>query len=403
MRTSVTLVALIALAAPAFAQRPNQGEDESAGFVEEGRAALRRGELDDAAKALDQAITLNPRRVEAYVLRSAIYAAKKQYQDGVALMRKAQQLAPADPEVLSALGSQLVLAGDPDAGVPLLVQVVAKEPARYDAQLLLGHHWHDTAKWSESITAFEAYFAHRPAALAKEDARHRVDLADSYLRARQPTKALALLGQAAEHAKAPGTQLRAKLGTAWATAAIDCKRARPLLHELEPIAEQHPEIWLVDGQCALALADPDGALALGRRFLDRAKNDAAGHALAGEAQAERGKLADAKKELETARDLAPERRRFTVKLAQVLRRAGNPADALAVLVKLGPPAQAAADPDWYVEEGEILLAQNDAAGAVAKLAPVMTELATNAPVHVVFGAAQLEAKQAEAATRTLEE
>src|SRR3954470_13589175 len=123
MRTDAALVVLLALATPALAQRPNQGEDESAGFVEEGRAALRRGELDDAAKALDQALSLNPRRVEAYVLRSAVYAAKKQYKDGVALMRKAQQLAPADLEVLSALGSQLVLSGEPDAGVPLLAQV----------------------------------------------------------------------------------------------------------------------------------------------------------------------------------------------------------------------------------------------------------------------------------------
>lgn len=403
MRTSWLLVAVLALAAPALAQRPNQGEDESAGFVEEGRAALRRNELDDAAKALDQALALNPRRVEAYVLRSAVYAAKKQYSAGVALMKKAQALAPTDPEVLSALGSQLVLSGDVEAGVPLLVQVVAKDPARYDAQLLLGHHWHDAAKWSDAITALEAYFAHRPTALAKEDPRHQVDLADSYLRAHQAQKALTLFETAGEHARSPGTQLRAKLGTAWATAAVDCKRARPLLHDLDTLGEQHPEIWLVDGQCALALGDSNGALALGRRYLERTKKNAAGHALVGEALAARGNLAEAKKELETARDLEPERRRFTVKLAQVLRRAGKPADALDVLTKLGPPAQASADPDWYTEKGEILLAQNDAAGAIAKLAPVMPELATNAPIHVVFGAAQLETNQAAAAVQTLED
>ena len=71
MRTSVALVALLAVASPAFAQRPNQGDDESAGFVDEGRAALRRGELDDAAKALDQAIALNPRRVERRITLAA--------------------------------------------------------------------------------------------------------------------------------------------------------------------------------------------------------------------------------------------------------------------------------------------------------------------------------------------
>src|SRR4051812_21727475 len=176
----------------AIAQRPNQGEDESASFVEEGRSALRKGDLDDAAKSLDQAISLNPRRVEAYVLRSAVYVARKQYKEGIALMRRAQSIAPGDPEVLTALGTHLVLSGDVTTGIPLLEGVVAKEPTRFDAQLLLGHHWHDNGKWPESIKAFEAYFQSRPDALAKEDARHRVDLADSYLRDRQPAKALDL-------------------------------------------------------------------------------------------------------------------------------------------------------------------------------------------------------------------
>jgi len=405
MRTSCALVALLAVAfgSPAFAQRPNQAEDESAGFVDEGRTALRRGELDDAAKALDQAIALNPRRVEAYVLRSAVYAARKQYKEGVALMRRAQALAPTDLDVLTALGSQLVLAGDTAEGVPLLAQVVAKDPARYDAQLLLGHYWHDAASWTQAITALEAYFAHRPSALAKEDARHQVELADAYLRARQAEKALALFEQARDHGKAKGTQLRAQIGTAWATAALDCKRARPLLHDLEPIAEQHPEVWLVDGQCALALGDANAAYGLGRRFLERGpKAPAAGHALVGEAQAARGNLNDAKKELETAHELDPAQRRYTIKLAMVLRRANHAADAIAVLDKLGPPDAASADPDWYIEQGEAHLAAGDAAGAAAKLAPVMTELATNAPIHVTFGAAQLAENQAEAAVKTLE-
>jgi tetratricopeptide (TPR) repeat protein len=399
------LLALL-ISTAAYAQRPNQAEDESTPFVEEGRVALKQGELDNAAKALDQAISLNPRRVEAYVLRSAVYAAQKQYKAGVALMRRAQGLAPSDPDVLTALGSQLVLSGDPEDGVPLLLQVVAKEPARYDAQLLLGNHWHDTAKWTEAVTALEAYFAHRPEALAKEDARHQVELGDSYLRGHQPKQALTLFEQAVQHApaEASGTLLRAKIGVAWATAATDCKQARQHLHELEPIAEAHPEVWLVDGQCALALGDISGALSLGRRYLDKVpRASAAGHALVGEAQAARGNLAEAKRELETARELEPEKRRFTVRLALVLRRGNHPAEALAELAKIGAPSEPSADPDWYVEAGEALLAKGDAAGAVAKLAPVVPELAKNAPIHVVFGAALLATDQGEPAVKALEQ
>ncbi len=378
-----------------------KGEDESAALVDEGRNDLRNGQLDDAAKALDQAITLNPRRIDAYVLRSAVFAARKHYSDGIALLRRAQALAPGDIDVLTALGSQLVLSGDVANGIPLLQSVAAKDPARYDAQLLLGLHWHELGKWPDAIAALERYFAHRPAALAKEDAAHRIELADSQLRFRQPQKALALFEQAA--AERP-KDLRARIGVAWATAAIDCKKARALLRDLDPVAEAHPEVWLVDGQCALAVGDLNGALALGRRYLERVPEaGAAGHALVGEAQAARGNFVEARKELETARTLEPKRRRWSVRFAYVLRRAGEAAGALDVLDKLGPPATPNIDPDWWREVGEALLAKGDPAAVVTRLAPVVSELPGDAEIRVVFGAGQLGAGQAEAAIKSLDE
>jgi tetratricopeptide (TPR) repeat protein len=406
-RLPQVLALVCALGGVAAAQRQNQAEDESAAFVEEGRSALREGDLDEAAKSLDQAIALNPRRVEAFVLRSAVYAAKKQYKEGIALMRRAQAIAPNDSEVLTALGTHLVLSGNVAAGVPLLQQVVVKEPARYDAQLLLGHHWHDTGKWPESIKALEAYFSARPVALAAEDSRHRIELADAYLRNRQPKQALALFDKSAKSAASAATgstELRARMGVAWATAAIDCKKARPLLRELDAIAEQHPEVWLVDGQCALALGDTNGALGLGRKYLDKSeKGTAAGHALVGEALAARGNLAEARKELETARALDPQRRRWTVRLAMVLLRANQHKDALATLEKLGPPSAPSADPDWWVGVGEAELAGGDAADVVTRLSPVVAELPGNAPIRVVLGAALVATGAHEIAVTTLKE
>lgn len=389
------------LASTALAQRPTRGEDESAALVDEGRAALKNGALDDAGKALDQAIALNPRRVEAYVLRSAVFAARKQYQQGIELMRRAQRLAPGDDDVLTALGSQLVLSGDRAAGVPILQQVTKKHAERYDAQLLLGHYWHDSGKWPDSITAFEAYFAFRPAALANEDPRHQVDLADAYLRYRQPAKALTLFEQASN---ARRTDLRARIGVTWATAAIDCKRARSLIRELEPYADSHPEVWLVDGQCALALGDTNAALERGRRYLEKASTgSAAGHALVGEAQATRGNLAEARNELETAMQLEPTRRRWTVRYAFVLRRASEPKPALAALEKLGPPITAGIDPDWWTELGEALLATGDAKAAARRLVPILPDVPGNSALRTVAGAAQLQSGQAEAAIKTLGE
>ena len=400
-RLPAIVLALLALALPAHAQRPGQGDDESAALVDEGRAALRSGKLDDAAAALDQAIALNPRRVEAYVLRSAVHAARKEYKQGIALMKRAQLLSPTDEEVLTALGSQLVLSGDVAAGVPLLLQVTGKNPARYDAQVLLGHHFHAAGKWTEAIAAFEAYFTHRPRALAKEDARHRIDLADAYLRSHQPEKARAGFAKALTE-KGPRGDLRAQMGVAWATAAIDCKQARPLLEKLGSVAEQYPEVWLVDGQCALVLGDVFGALAFGRKYLER-KNTAAGHALVGEAQAARANFAEARKSFETARKLEPARRRWPLRLAIVLRRGNNANGAFAVLEEIGPPDKPASDPAWWIEVGETLLARNDPQTAVTRLTPVVPELPGNAPIRVILGAAQLASNQHDLAVKTLTE
>lgn len=403
-----TSLALAMLAAPAYAQRANQGEDESAALVNVGRAALRANNLDEAAKALDQAIALNPRRVDAYVLRAAVYSTRKQYAEAVALMKRAQAMVPADVEVLASLGSNLVLAGDRDAGIAMLQDVVNREPRRFAAQLFLAHHWHAAGRWPEAISAFEAYFASRPDELAPEDADHRVELADSYLRARKPDKALPLFETSLRDSK---SDLRARLGVVWATAAIDCRKAKPMLHDLEVIADAHPEIWLVDGQCALALGDPAVALALGRRYLektgDRPSMDkapaASGHALVGEAHAARGNLGDARRELETARTLEPTKRRWTVRLASVLRRGDHASDALEALTKLGPPDRASDDRDWWIEYGETLIATGDPNGAASKLGAVVGDLPGDADIRLTLGAAQLQSDHADVAVKSLEE
>jgi tetratricopeptide (TPR) repeat protein len=404
IRTSALALGLALGAAPAGAQRPTPGDDESAALVGEGRAALKRHALDDAAKALDQALALNPRRVEAYVLRATVYAERKQYPEGILLLRRARALAPGDEDVLTALGSQLVLSGDTAAGVPLLEQVVARNPARYLAELRLGHHWHAIGRWSEAITALEAYFAHRPPDLSNEDGWHRVDLADAYLRDHQAPKAFEAFQQAAREGQPGHPDLRARLGAAWAAAAIDCRLAQPLLRELEPVADAHPEIWLVEGQCALVLGDTAAAIDRGQRYLGRARHgQLAGHVLVGEAYAARGNLAEARHAFEAARALEPARRRWTVRLAFVLRSSGDAGGALAALDELGPPAPVGSDPDWWLELGNALLAVGDRQAVITRLGPITAELPGNAAIRAVLGTAQLGAGAPEAAVKTFDE
>ncbi|HEY0192659.1 MAG TPA: tetratricopeptide repeat protein, partial [Kofleriaceae bacterium] len=408
MRTDRLVAALVLAiaavrAAPAAAQRLTQGEDESTALVSEGRTALRDHDLDTAAKAFDQAIALNPRRIESYVLRAAVYWQRKQYREGVALMRRAQLLAPNDEEVLTALGEHLVRAGDPAAGVPLLQQIVTANPKRYDADIILGEHRYQAGKWAGAVGAFEGYFAHRPRELAGEDAPHRMALADAYLRDRQPARALAAFDQAvADAGQARTSDLRARLGQAWAQAALDCKKARGALRELEPAAAAHPEIWLVDGRCALALGDASAAIERGQRYLSRAGRSAAGHALVGEAYEQRGNVGEARKELELARDLEPGRRSWSVKLASVVRRGGDARAAVAILERLGAPEPAASDPEWWAELGLSLFAADQAPQVVARLQPAVDALPTDASLRALVARGQLAGGQVDAAARTLE-
>ncbi len=399
------LVALVAataatvVATPAAIAQP-RGEDESAELVAAGRRALSAGDLKAAAKALDQALALNPRRIEAYALRAAVHAARGEHDRGVALMRKARELAPGSDDVLTALGTQLMLAGQADEGVPLLEAVVGRAPDRYEAYALLGHYYADHERWAAAVTSLEAYRGSRPAALAGGDDRHALDLAEAYLRSRRPADAQAMYrGLAARHPE----WLTARLGEAWATAAIDCRLAQPLLTALESDPAAPPEVWLVDGQCDLERGAARDALGHARHYVDVAQPaTATGHALLGEAEAATGDLAAAKAELAQARALEPTRRRFAIRLARVLRLGADPKGALVELDAIGAPTPLDSDPGYWLERGETRLALGQPAEAVTELAPVVLALPGDRELATVIGDAALQAGDAPGAVTYLE-
>ena len=397
---SAVAALLVALPPAAHAQRPNQGEDESAELVAEGRAALRDGDHDDAARALDQAIALNPRRLEAYGLRAAVHAARGEHARGIALMRRARALAPDNVDVLAALGTQLVLAGELGEGVPLLEDVVTRAPAQYGAQVLLGHHYADKAQWSDAARALEAYFRARPKELAKDDDRHRLDLAEAYLRTYRPGDARVLYAGISERNP---TWLGAKLGLAWSLAAIDCRRASPVLAELSRREGAPIEVLLVRGQCALELGDAGEALRMARAYLADAEVAlAAGHALLGEAEAARGNVKAARASLEQARTLEPGRRRFAVRLARVLRHGKDPAAALAELEGIGAPSPASADRTYWVELGEALLDTGRASEVATRLAAAAAAFPASPELALVLGDAALRGGDVAGAVTSLE-
>src|SRR5947209_4526780 len=105
--TSAVVLLVCAAATPRARAQQVGDDDESALLVNEARADVAAGRYDRAAPKLDRALAVNPRRVDAYVLRAGVHAAKKEYDKGVALMRRAVLLAPDNLDVLTALGTDL--------------------------------------------------------------------------------------------------------------------------------------------------------------------------------------------------------------------------------------------------------------------------------------------------------
>lgn len=360
--------------ARAVAQAPTQGsvdQDDSALLVEDARARMARGDYARAGRSLDRALALNPRRIDIYVLRASVHAALAQYPAGIALLRRAQNLAPNNPDVLTTLGSQLLLAGQTDEGVPLLEQVVARFPTRYDAHILLGYHHAKTGEPRRAIAAIESYFRTRPERLRGEDTAHRLGLADAYLRAGDSKKARQLFRAVL---RAEPRNLTARLGLAWATAAIDCRQALPLLADLDDLTGRYPDIDVVRGHCELAMGKPAEAESHAQRYLDRNPRSASAHALLGEARLASGDLAGARTSLRASRRLDPGLRHVGLRLAGLEREAGDPAAALALLDEIGPArGDAAGDLAWSIARAEALLAAGRTDEAAAQLVPAIAE------------------------------
>ncbi len=356
-------LALTFVGGPVWAQAPTQqqDDDESSLLIAKAREQLDDKDFAGAGRTLDQVLELNPRRIDAYVLRASIHATNKDYRAGVALMRRAARLAPDDEDVLTTLGSQLMLLGEEREGVPILERVVDRRPSRYQAQLLLSYHYVNERQYARAAPAFEAYLSNRPAALANEDTIHRFGMAEAYLRSGEPKKAL--VNFRAVEAKQPRS-IEAKMGVAWALAATDCRKALPTLTELMSHVDRHPNILLVRGHCDLELGNTERAAGSARRYLERSPNNASAYALLAEAAVSRRDYGAARTAIGRARELSPNRRGYGLLLARVERLDGNVDEAMMLLDEVRPAGQAPEnDLAWSLEHIETLLAagRNDQA------------------------------------------
>ncbi len=377
------LVSLVVVAsAPATSLAQSVQDEQSQLLVSEAKRALAQKEYERAGNLLDRALREAPRRLDLYILRASIYGITGDHNAAIALLERARELAPTSSGVLAALGIQLIQTGRAPEGVPLLERIVAVEPARYAAQVVLGHHYAKHREWSPAVKAFTAYFAHRPSALAGEDAQHRLAYANATLRSGDPRTARTYYQKLLAADK--GNEL-ARLGVGWASAAINCKTAMPVLEKLSDLEAKYAQVSLVRGRCALMLRRLDEALARAERYRKAMPESLEGWLLLGDVRIAQRNWKEAEAAYARAATKQPNDQRLALKLAHAERMLGKYAAAEARLRKAGAPQ--GFEEEWTIEYGEVLLAVRKPQQLRDLLAPWVATHENHAKGTLLYGSA----------------
>lgn len=364
LRAALVLAVLLR-AAQAQAQPGNAPEDESEIHLREGERLLLRRQYGAAARSLERALEINPRRGETYRRLGEAYYRMGRLDRALVALRTAYELEPTKRALAAELGAYLLEARQLDEALARLRFAFAPGAERppssgYDRALVALARYHSARGDARAaLAALKALVARSP------EPAYRLQLARLYLRVGLAARALELLE------RLPPGDGEVRLELAATLAVLDCARAAPLFGSID--ARSWPDILLLRGRCALAAGNPTAALELARRYLGAAgaaRHPADGYGLLGDAQAAAGRLAEARAAYLTALAQAPEQRLWAIRLASLATLEGKPAVALEALSQLGAGNRGVHDEEWWLARGRAALAL----GRRAQLAETAREL-----------------------------
>jgi predicted Zn-dependent protease len=167
----------ILAAAPAVA-RADVGDD-----LKEGDRYYEEGNYKKAGAAYDRAIRSAPGQVppEAYAKRATIFVIEKDLEGGLTFVReRAKREHPNAPEVLEQEAVILWGLGKKGDAITVAEKAASSKESAFAAQLLIGDYYaaRDSQK---TVTAYEAYFKHRPEEREKSDVLARVRFGFAYI------------------------------------------------------------------------------------------------------------------------------------------------------------------------------------------------------------------------------
>jgi lipopolysaccharide biosynthesis regulator YciM len=171
------LLTAVLASAPAVA-RADVGDD-----LKEGDRYYEEGNYKKAGAAYDRAIRSAPGQVppEAYAKRATIFVIEKDLEGGLTFVReRAKREHPNAPEVLEQEAVILWGLGKKGDAITAAEKAAGSKESAFAAQLLIGDYYaaRDSQK---TVTAYEAYFKHRPEEREKSDVLPRIRFGYAYI------------------------------------------------------------------------------------------------------------------------------------------------------------------------------------------------------------------------------
>ena len=288
--SALALAAGLALSpSTASAQGRAGSETEEEAILKKAEEHFQNGDYDSAADLYDQAIKLDPNRVEAFVKRASLYFRERKYDQAIELLTRAEKLSVSDLSVKTALGLTLYESGQRERGLGYLEEVARQRPETHGAQFQLGKHYAriDPKRASQAL---EQYFRFRPEEDKRNDWEAQLLLGTAYYLGGNLTEARKLL-EKAQDSRPRDNQVRLTLGTVliaqqkWAEGAAQYE---PLQSDIP----RRPAVAFNLATCYLHLGRRDEARKLAQTYQSLRPDDPRGSILLAQIEQSGDKEAD---------------------------------------------------------------------------------------------------------------
>ncbi len=130
--------------------------------IEMTRTAIAENRLDDAERMSDRMLLMDPKNLEARLLRGEVLLAKGRPNRAMAVFSGLQDLPEVSARARQGLGIAMLLADTPEPAVGHLKAAVEADPTLWRAWNALGSYYDTQGDWAEAIEAYDLALAEHP-------------------------------------------------------------------------------------------------------------------------------------------------------------------------------------------------------------------------------------------------